>query len=174
MRILVIIIMSIFVQAYSYCQSGSLEDFLKAGPYVKLALEQASMGNHKNAITNFGQALSILPNDHIILYSRGNSYLKTYDIENAIIDFSKCIEIDPSYEDAYFNRALAYTNLKNYKKAIKDYSKVIELNPTDSESYFKRGVLFGSLGDTTLACADIEKAKLLGYVVPESMSNLCQ
>ena len=174
MRILLIIIMSNFFQTYSYCQSGSLEDLEKAAPYVKLGIEQASKGNHKSAITTFSEVLSILPNDHFILYSRGNSYLKTYDFENAIIDFSKSIEIDPSFEYAYFNRALAYTNLKNYNKAIKDYSKVIELNPTDSNSYFKRGVLFGSLGDTTLACADIEKAKLLGYVVPESMSNLCQ
>lgn len=174
MRILVIIIMSICFQTYSYCQSVSLEDLQKAAPYVKLGLEQARKGNHKGAITTFSAVLSILPNDHLILYSRGNSFLKTYDFENAIIDFSKSIEIDPSFEDAYFNRALAYTNLKDYKKAIKDYSEVIKLNPTGSQAYLNRGVIFDFLGDANLACADINKAKLLGHIVPESMSNLCK
>lgn len=174
MRILTIIVISVFFQTYSYCQSDSLEGIVRAGQYVKLGLKQASQGNHKNAISTLSQALKIRPNDKIILYARGNSYMQSYDYKNAISDFSKSIEIDPYFEDAYFNRALVYTNLKNHRKAIKDFSKVIELNPEDSESYYKRGVNFGFLGETTLACYDIEKAKSLGYIIPESISAICK
>ena len=94
------------------------------------------------------------PSNPLLLYRRGNEFVKIGRYDLAIIDFSVVLKRGPNNTKALFNRAVAKRQMGDLNGALLDYNKVIQISPNDHEAYRNRGILFQILGSITSACAD--------------------
>lgn len=88
--------------------------------------------HYDQAITNFNQALALLPDDPIILYNRGAAHVQANDYPQAVADYSQTLRLDPTFVDAYFDRAYAYYLLGQHNLAIADFEQVVALSTDTS------------------------------------------
>jgi tetratricopeptide (TPR) repeat protein len=68
---------------------------------------------------------------------------------------------------AYAMRAIVYYYKKDYDQAISDFDTAISQAPENAGYYYNRGVAYRKMGKNTEAQADFDKAKQLGYTVPQ-------
>jgi hypothetical protein len=68
---------------------------------------------------------------------------------------------------AYAMRAIVYYYKKGYDQAISDFDTAISQAPENAGYYYNRGVAYRKMGKNTEAQADFDKAKQLGYTVPQ-------
>lgn len=101
------------------------------------------------------------------------SYERLYrgDIEGAIYFLDKAIKIRPEKEDRYIIRGNLKSKTGDYEGALLDFSRTISLDPQNASAYYQRGLANLSLGLDTEAQIDFDKAKELGYAVPERNVN---
>ena len=108
------------------------------------------------------------------LFQRALSKLGRKDYQVAIADFTKAIDLKPDFSEAYHNRARAKTSIADYQGSIADLTKTINLNGDDAESYFDRGIAYLGLGQKSKAIEGFERAKKLGYRVPQEALDMCK
>lgn len=127
-------------------------DYYSAGRTLAFA------GKYDEAVSEYGKAIEISPENVIVYVSRGEAYISLKRYSEAINDFSKAIELSPDNEMAYRGRGNAYENSGDAKQALSDYDKCISLNPHDKFAYFGRGVANAFLGLSGKAMEDFTKA----------------
>lgn len=104
-----------------------------------LSAEQFAMNvNYLKAKEYYEQALSLEPNNKIILNSLGNTEMHLINFNRATELFNKAIKIDSSYYIAYSNLGLNLLHNKEYNKSIEILKKV----PQDSTIFAIRSVYF--------------------------------
>ena len=91
------------------------------------------------------------------------------DQRGAVADFSRAIGIDPELVQAYFNRGVAYAALEDFDRAIADYSAALRRSPAYAEAHYARGLAYINLHRMADGCADLTRAKALGYKPAEQM-----
>jgi len=128
-------------------------------PYLQRGNAYLEKEEYVSAISDYNEALKIIPNYPLVYNNRGIAFEKINRPEDAIEDFTKAIEIDPYYTEAYYNRGITYTYyIKNYDKGLLDFTKTIDLEPAHREAYFHRGVVYYSKGEKESALPDFTKA----------------
>ncbi len=146
--------------------------------------------NFNKAMEDYKIAETITPENPLLYFCRGTSYLMLgnfmnelntddiiylYDENNnenlnnlnpnhelAINEFDKAINLDPGFEFAYFNRAVTYGLMSNHKQSIIDYSYAIINRENFIQAYFNRGLTKIFIGQNTNGCQDMSKAGELG------------
>jgi len=114
-----------------------------------IALAYRAMGNTKEAIRHFHQALALKPDFPDAENNLGTVYLIRQEWDMAIQHFDKAAH-DPSYRTpymAYTNIGYAYHQMGQYKKAIEYYLKAIERWSRYSPAYDNMGLAYEMLGD---------------------------
>jgi tetratricopeptide (TPR) repeat protein len=114
--------------AYIQLDKGSPENLATA--YLNRANIYAQRTKYELAFADYSAALSLDPNNSLILYNRGNAYFDQQQYERAIGDFSRAIELDGSFALAYFNRGLAQERLGDNAAAAADYRRTLALDAT--------------------------------------------
>lgn len=132
--------------------------------YLRRANIYVDLGNLKQAINDFSQAIKFAEKDlEYLYYQRGSAYLNLDNNNAAIQDFSEAIKQSPKYTAAYVNRGVAYFNSGSYKIALSNFDKAVTLSPAEGIAYYNRGLARISLADQKRGIEDFKVAARLGY-----------
>ena len=85
-------------------------------------LKNSQLGNYKEAIKNYNQAIAINQNYADAYNKRGLCFYKLGEPSEAIKDFTKALYINSKIPDAYYNRGMARFKLGYAQAAIEDYT----------------------------------------------------
>ncbi len=110
------------------------------------------------AISDYTQAILLLPNDVALRISRGKTYLVHGDTKEAINDFTEVIRLSPDAATAYMYRGFAYQKKGDWDKSISDYSEILRRNPDTGTAYILRGFGYNKKGEFEKAIADYSEA----------------
>ena len=110
------------------------------------------------AISDYTQAISLLPNDVALRISRGRTYLAHGDTNEAINDFTEVIRLNADAATAYIYRGFAYQKKGDWDKPISDYSEILRRNPDTEAAYILRGFGYNKKGEFEKAITDYTEA----------------
>lgn len=105
----------------------------------------ATVKQYEKAIDDYSKAIALKPNDLMVCFNRGVTYIQLEQYEKTIKDCNKMLGLEPRYFRVHCIRGIAYKGLGQYKKAIKDYNKAIKLDSNDFLAYLYRGEIYGEL-----------------------------
>ena len=137
----------LFASAMSYLMKDKLgmsidllDEIIKADSGDRLALTARGsvylkMGNSKNAIADFNQAIEIDFKYPKAYHLRGLAREMAGDDNGAYEDFTKAIELDPEYGAAYYSRATLLTKMNQEDAASEDMKVVTHLTNVNIESF---------------------------------------
>ena len=191
---LILTAMLIFPATASYAQQERIVQYrstiptgetVSADSLVQSGVEKMELGDWRQAIAKFNQALGINPNNSIAHYyrgkaqrqleqspefreayyqaihSRGTARLQLGDEQGAVTDFSSVLRNDPKNTLAYVNRGLARLELGETQKAITDFTRAVSLEPNLAMGYHHRGFARYLLGNKEGARRDWDTAAIL-------------
>jgi len=102
-------------------------------------------------------------------YNIGLSYYNLDKYPDAIASYDKAIELNPRFAQAYDSRGRSKGVTKDYKGALSDFTMAIDLDPQNAKAYYGSGFSKILLDKTESGCADVKKAKEMGYAEAESI-----
>ncbi len=111
--------------------------------YQESALQAAEMGDLLSARTLLVQALSLAPNDPLIVTNYGEILAREGLLPQAQEAFTRLVELEPNSSDAWFYLAQTEELLGQLSAAEGAYSRMLSLSANDSRA--KEGLAFVSL-----------------------------
>lgn len=109
------------------------------------------------AIQDLNQAVSLEPDNAIILNSRGNAFIFNKSYDQALPDLDKAIRIKPDYSHPFVNRGIVYANKGENEKAIQDFDKAISLEPNSILAFASRSMVYIIKGENEKAIQDLDR-----------------
>ena len=114
--------------------------------------------NYAEAISDYDQAIILMPN-HIFAYNqRGNAQYCLGRYKEAVANFDTAIHLNPTYAVVFNSRGVAKRNLGLFKEAIADYDQAILLKPDYAIAFSSRGIAKVALKQYASALSDYDKA----------------
>jgi len=129
---------------------------LSAAAYHNRGLALAMKGAINEAISDFSDALRLMPDLAAAYVGRGNAYAIEGSHDQAIADYSQAIRLRPEDAAAYVARGQVYVALGEIGQAIIDYTSAIQMWPTDPIAYYQRGQALLNQGEREKAITDFE------------------
>jgi len=117
--------------------SQSLID--QADLFYRRGVEYADKGEHEKAIREFGDGLSLNPDDPKIHFKLGVSYYGMLDYKKAIRSYREALRLRPSYHEVRYFLATALADKGDQKEAIEEFQKAHEADPKDLDVTFDYG-----------------------------------
>lgn len=143
--------------------------------YQNRAELYSQKGMYAEAIADLDWVVKAEPDVPAHLYNRALFKRNLEKYSGALEDYSTFIDMVPDVMSAYRNRGAIYGKLNMHEEALADYDRVIWLHQAGNEiveehknlsgDFFNRGVCRLRLGFEDEGCADLKKAKALGYNV---------
>ncbi len=135
----------------------------KVLPYIYLGMIARQRGNDKEALDYYEKAITLSPDDELLLFRRAVLLHKTGQREEALQQLDRLhIHNDsmPAFEDINENRFLAikYFQQKQYKEALYFGREALKENNKDSDMHLIMGEVFRSLKNTEYAQNHYKKA----------------
>jgi len=110
--------------------------------WVQLGNDYFDTDQTQKAITAYGKALEIDPNDPNILTDQGVMYRKMGWFDKAIANFEKANQIDPKHAQSLMNIGVVYsTDLKQPEKAIAVWNKYLAIDSTSPTAQQVKGMI---------------------------------
>ena len=101
-----------------------------ATPRYELALYLQSHGFPEEAIKHYDTLLSLLPDNHILLFNIGYvNYVYLENNEVALDYFNRALNANPNYLDAYYNKGRVLEQIGDYSQAVDIYKEVLKIQP---------------------------------------------
>ncbi len=97
------------------------------GSHIKRAEALASLGQTKESLAAYDQAVSRFPNVLAVVNDRGKLKRSLGDLNGAIVDFTRGLAIDPAYAVCYVNRGLCLFEQNSSQAAEGDFSEALKL-----------------------------------------------
>lgn len=131
----------------------SLEDYLGAeedattaiehNPFITDAYElrgvaRQNLGKHREAISDYEKALSMLPENRGIQFNKALAEGEIKDYENAEKSFDALLKAHPGFDNGYIGRAKLRLEKGDTIKALEDINKAIEINKHATNAYVIR------------------------------------
>ncbi|MCX5515105.1 hypothetical protein C3941_12180 [Kaistia algarum] len=123
-----------------------------------LALIQAGLGQHKQAVESFDKALSMKPGVPELLSAKATSLQQLGRHADAVAAYDKALAANPKFAEGYFNRGTALESLGRHEEALASYERAIAVRPNFAEAYNNRGIRLQELGRFDDAMASFDKA----------------
>ena len=140
--------------------------------WYNLGNAHTDTGNYKVAISNYDQAIRILPMYFNAYINRANAKTKLNDHVGAIEDLNFVISHDSSLVNAYINRAMARRSLQDFKGALADYQVSLRMKPNQPELYMSRGNLLFDMKNSEGAIKDFNKVLEIDPKRVDAYTNL--
>lgn len=151
--------------------SHQIKYFPNSLAYYNRGISFRNIGNYRQAMEDFDNAIKQVPRYAKAYVERGNIYDIWGNYNLSIINFGQAIEINPNYADAYYNRGLTFAKINDQIHALKDFSKAVELNPRFAEAYYNRGNVHLRSGNYWLAIKDYDNAINLNHRYVKAYNN---
>ena len=121
-----------------------------------------ALGQHAQALADYGRALALDPNDATAYYNRGTTYDALGQHAQALADYGRALDLDPTLAQVYTNRGNTYEALGQHAQALADYGRALDLDPTYAKAYLNIGVLWANQGRLEEALSYFKQAARLG------------
>ena len=102
-------------------------------------------------------------NDCIACQNIGYFSMLDKQYDTALVYFNRTLDINPKMALTYNNRGFLKHKMNNDKEAIKDINTSLKLDKSNPFAYKNRAVVFIAQGKIEEACADLIKARSLGF-----------
>jgi len=136
--------------------------------FLRIALNEITLGNKAKAINTFNKALQISPPDNPESYTQyGHIKSALGEYKEAIEYYDNALQLDNQLVEAYSVRGFAQCKLGLYQEAIKSLDTAIELNPKYSMAYQNRAMANYHLGNYEKANDDVQILQSLGGTLDE-------
>lgn len=129
------------------------------------------MGMKEDAVYEYENAVTIVPDSAMLQYNLGTLYLGSFDIEGAEVSkrnlekaiacFKKAIEYNPYFPYAYNNHGYALWLKKSYIEAKTQFQKAISLKQDYIDAHYNLGCIYFVLSNETLAKDEFTVVKKL-------------
>lgn len=140
--------------------------------YFYLGLQYFNIGDYKNSILNYTQAINLDNNNFKAYSNRGFAYYNLNELDKAISDYNEALKIKPDDFLTYNNRGMVYNRKGGHDKAIEDYNKAIEINPDFALTYNNISLAFYLKKDFDKALEYVEKAINIDSYFSEAYSTM--
>jgi tetratricopeptide (TPR) repeat protein len=104
------------------------------GAHVKRPEALAAMGQPKEALAAWDDAVAKFPNEVLVFNERGKYRRIAGDLEGAVDDFTRCLSIDPKFAVGYVNRGLCLAEQNSPQAAEGEYSEALKLAPAGPQA----------------------------------------
>ena len=114
-----------------------------ASPYFGLGdVYFYNTNQYADAITAYGNALALRPDNATANYNIGWSYNELKKSPLAVGPLQKAIALKPAYAEAYAELGYAYRKIERFNDAIRSYNEAIRLKPDYATPYFGLGDVY--------------------------------
>lgn len=86
----------------------------------------------EQAEQDYKKAISIMPNNSVILFNLGSLLLKSNRIKESLEYFQSAIQNDVKFAPAYNGVGLVFDKQENYEQALVYFEKAVELDGRNS------------------------------------------
>lgn len=97
------------------------------GSHIKRAEALASLGQTKETLAAYNEAVTRFPNVLVVTNDRGKLKRSMGDLDGAIADFTRCLQIDPNSGVCFVNRGLCLIEQNSSQAAEGDFSEALKL-----------------------------------------------
>ncbi|MDO8734217.1 MAG: tetratricopeptide repeat protein [Elusimicrobiota bacterium] len=136
-------------------------DKRSAKAYLERAKCYGSLGNYKNAVSDFQTAALLSPKDDNIFYETGRFYILRDDLSSAKNNFKKAAELNGKNANALVGIGVCFYQTKNFKIAKNYFSAALRIDSHNMEAMYNLIVVNVSLGNKEEAKSLLEKYKNL-------------
>lgn len=123
------------------------------------------LGQHKEALTCFEQAIKLNPKDHTAWHRKGIELNALERYNDALRSFQTAIEIDRRDHYAWNHRAIALREQGRYEEALRSCEEALKLNRNYTFGWYTKGSILHKMGDLYGAKECFERT---AKVAPES------
>jgi len=110
--------------------------------WVQLGNDYFDTDQTQKAISAYGKALEIDPNDPNVLTDQGVMYRKMGWYDKAIANFEKASQIDPRHTQSLMNMGVVYsTDMKQPDKAIAAWNRFLTVDSTSPTAQQVKGMI---------------------------------
>lgn len=131
------------------------------GSHLKRAEALAALGQTKETLAAYDEAVARFPNNLVVYNDRGKFRRSSGDLDGAISDFARCLQIDPKFAVGYVNRGVSLADQNSPQAAEGDYTEALKLKPdpvTTGIAYRLRGAARLAQGNAQEAVRDFDAA----------------
>ena len=171
----------IFQESLQFHQSGDLNKAQKGFEYLiskypesadlcnSLGTLNLQIGNDKKGCSLLEKSLQIKPNQPMICFNLGNSYLNQKNLPKALEFYTTTITKAPEYLEAYIKKGELLTNLKIHNEAIDCLKSALKIAPENLRILNSIGVNLLENGQAKVAleyfnrCIKIDKSNAILY-----------
>jgi lipoprotein NlpI len=157
---------SVVIQACTrIIEAGRETVQVRGAAYYSRANAYSEKGDQDRAISDYGQAIKLTPQDVSPVVDRGDAYVRKGDYDHAIVDFSHALSLcrqglcsKAGERLAFANRGAAYLGKRDLDRAIADFGEAIRIDPGYVPSYSARGLAHLLKSDLDSAIKDYSDA----------------
>ena len=131
------------------------------GAYIKRAEAFAALGQTKEALAAYDDAVEEFPATLLVFNDRGNFRRRIGDLEGAVSDFTRCLTIDSKFAVGYINRGMCLSEQNDAQAAEGDFTEALKLKIDPGMSALARrlrAVARLSQGNAAAAITDFDAA----------------
>jgi Mlc titration factor MtfA (ptsG expression regulator)/Tfp pilus assembly protein PilF len=126
--------------------------------YCLRAAYHSSLGEHGEALADYGEAIRLEPDDAELYCNRGEAYLAAGRADEAITDFTTALRLCPGFGRAYCGRGIAHVRKGDVVQALADFDAAVRADSKDDAALGERGLLHYDRGDYRKALRDFSRA----------------
>lgn len=131
-----------------------------------------NLHQYDSAITDFRKSIKLNSTYANSYNNLGFALLQSNLLKEAELNLQKAISLGMKEPNAYFNLGNLYIKQNKFKEAEAQFSLAIAMNANYAEAYVFRAICKSALKMKKESISDLNKARELGFVVPESVNAL--
>ncbi len=135
--------------------------------YHNRANAYGALQQYEKAYADYEKAAAIEPNNPKIWFNMAITQLKGGQYEKAIEGYTKVVNYNPNEVLAWLDLGTCKYNLGRLDEALADFQTAMKIQPNNPKSYFNISVCHYQMKNYSQALEFANKAKSLGYQVPD-------
>lgn len=153
-------------------QRAGQDDAVRATWYANRAQHTQRMGALDDAITDYGEAIRIEPENAAHYVGRGAALGIAGKLDLALRDFDRAITLDPDFPEAHMNRAKVFSDTNRFAEAVRAYDRALSLTEKYWYVYDGRCWVRAVIGqDLKGALSDCERALTMQPGAANALNN---
>jgi len=113
--------------------------------------------------------------DCSVWYNLARAQYGLNEYDSAILSYKMVLKIRPGFGDTYFRMGLTYADKNEFQNAVDAFTNAIAQEPQGAYLYYNRALARARLHDGSDYCADLQKAKEMGFEqAARMMEKVCR